>query len=83
MGDDKTHNSGNAPPTEGTGKGVRFLAQPPPPEVPSEDWARAFLEAQSPDPEVRRRGRDALTAMGCQWQEVEVPPQPPQGPNEP
>ena len=35
--------------------------------VSRSEWARAFLEAQSPNPTVRQRGRDALTAMGCQW----------------
>ncbi len=43
----------------------RFLAQPPPVGVSREEWARAFLEAQSPNPDVRQRGRDALTEMGC------------------
>ena len=44
-----------------------FYAQPPPPHVPNREWAMAFLQAQSPNPEVRKRGRDALDAMGCEW----------------
>lgn len=48
---------------------LRFYAQPPPAGVSSEEWARAFLEAQSPNPSIRQRGRDALTSMGCQWSE--------------
>ena len=46
---------------------LTFLAQPPGEGVSRSEWARAFLEAQSPNPTVRQRGRDALTAMGCQW----------------
>ena len=47
-----------------------FLAQPPGEGVSTRDWAQAFLEAQSPNPAVRQRGRDALTAMGCQWDDL-------------
>ena len=61
--------SGNRLPT--------FLAQPPGEGVSRSEWARAFLEAQSPNPTVRQRGRDALTAMGCQWIDPTEPPSAP------
>lgn len=51
----------------------RFLAQPPPVGVSREEWARAFLEAQSPNPDVRQRGRDALTEMGCAFMDGPPP----------
>ena len=53
----------------------RFFAQPPPEGVSHEEWARAFLEAQSPNPVVRQRGRDALTEMGCSFMDGPPPKQ--------
>ena len=53
----------------------QFFAQPPPDGVSHEEWARAFLEAQSPNPEVRQRGRDTLTEMGCAFMDG-TPPNP-------
>ena len=54
-----------------------FVAQPPGEGVSKSEWARAFLEAQSPNPAVRQRGRDALTAMGCQWRDLSETPSAP------
>ena len=54
----------------------QFFAQPPPEGVSRREWARAFLEAQSPDPEVRQRGRDTLTDLGCDFMDG-TPPNPP------
>ena len=57
--------------TKDTGDGRRptFIAQPPGEGVSTREWAQAFLEAQSPNHDVRQRGRDKLTAMGCQWRD--------------
>ena len=52
-----------------------FYAQPPPPGVERRDWARAFLQAQSSDPQLRARGRETLTAMGCKWVDSATPPE--------
>lgn len=52
----------------------QFFAQPPPDGVSHDQWARAFLEAQSPNLELRRRGRDALTEMGCAFTDGPSPP---------
>ena len=58
------------------GRRPSFLAQPPGEGVDRSEWARAFLEAQSPNPDVRQRGRDALTDMGSQWVDpTESPPE--------
>ena len=54
-----------------------FVAQPPGAGISKSEWARAFLEAQSPNPSVRPRGRDALTAMGCQWHDLSETPSAP------
>ena len=51
----------------------QFFAQPPPDGVSHEEWALAFLEAQSPNPELRQRGRDALTEMGCAFMDGQPP----------
>ena len=57
-----------------------FVAQPPGEGISKSEWARAFLEAQSPNPSVRQRGRDALTAMGCRWHDLsETPSEPVDG----
>lgn len=53
------------------------VAQPPGEGVSRSEWARAFLEAQSPNPAVRQRGRDALTAMGSQWHDLPETPSAP------
>ena len=47
----------------------RFYAEPPAVGVSTDEWARAFLEAQSPNPKVRDRGRAKLTDLGYQWTE--------------
>ena len=63
--------------SSGLNRRPTFVAQPPGEGVSKSEWARAFLEAQSPDPSVRRRGRDALTAMGCQWHDLSETPSAP------
>ena len=47
-----------------------FFAEPPIPED-TKKWSQAFLEAQSPNPNVRQRGRDKLTEMGYAWTETQ------------
>ena len=65
--------------TTDTGDGRRptFIAQPPGEGVSTREWAQAFLEAQSPNPDVRQRGRDKLIAMGCQWHDFAEETTPP------
>lgn len=61
------------PTRRGASSPEQFFAQPPPPGVSNEAWSLAFLEAQSPDPRVRQRGRDALTEMGCAFMDGPPP----------
>ena len=61
----------------GDGRRPTFIAQPPGEGVSTGEWAQAFLEAQSPNPDVRQRGRDKLTAMGCQWHDFTEEATPP------
>lgn len=70
----KQPRSSKTPPSRGAASPPQqFFAQPPPDGVPHEEWARAFLEAQSPNPEVRQRGRNALTQMGCAFMDGSPP----------
>ena len=60
-----------------TGRRIFFLAQPPGKGVDRSEWAQAFAESMSPNPDVRQRGRDTLTDLGSQWIDpTESPPTP-------
>lgn len=63
------------PPRASAGPPRQFFAQPPPDGVSREAWAQAFLEAQSPNPAIRKRGRDTLTDLGCAFMDG-TPPNP-------
>ena len=60
-----------------TGRRLLFLAQPPGKGVDRSEWAQAFAESMSPNPDVRQRGRDTLTYMGSQWIDPVEPQDPP------
>ena len=60
-----------------TGRRLLFLAQPPGKGVDRSEWAQAFAESMSPNPDVRQRGRDTLTDMGSQWIDPVEPQDPP------
>ena len=73
-GDEDLDNAASTDAGSGSDRRPTFVAQPPGEGVSKTEWAKAFFEAQSPNPAVRQRGRDALTAMDCQWHDFSETP---------